>query len=34
MIYGEKLIQWKQFDVVKGLIHEEAIPEKLGFVGR
>lgn len=34
MIYGEMLIQWKQFDVVKGLIHDENIPDKLGFAGR
>lgn len=34
MLYGEMMIQWKQFDVVSGLIHDEGIPEKLGYANR
>lgn len=31
LTYGEILIEWKQFDVIKGILYDEDVLEKLNI---
>lgn len=31
LTYGELLIEWKQFDVIKGILYDEDVLEKLNI---